>query len=59
MVQTDCIQEATIDATAKDRKACTPDVCLQWAARKTRFSCAPPVRAAQLFQLRKADAEII
>lgn len=58
MVQTDRIQKVTRDAMAKDSEACTPDVCLPWAGRKTGFSCVPSVRAAQLFQLRKADAEL-
>lgn len=43
---------------AKDSEASTPDVCLQYAGRKTGFSCVPPAGAAWLFQLRKADAEL-
>lgn len=43
---------------ANNSEVCLPDVCLQRDGRKTGFSYLPPVRAAGLFQLRKADVEL-
>lgn len=51
-------KKVTTESMAKDSEACPPDVCLQWDGRKIGFSCVLPMRAAGLFQLRKADVEL-